>query len=43
MKTHPETVYLNALKDILETGDHRPDRTGVGTVSKFGMQLRFDL
>jgi thymidylate synthase len=41
--THPEIAYLNALKDILETGDHRPDRTGVGTISKFGMQLRFDL
>lgn len=41
--THPEQVYLNALKDILENGDSRPDRTGVGTKSIFGMQMRFDL
>lgn len=41
--THPEQVYLNALKDILENGDDRPDRTGVGTRSIFGMQMRFDL
>jgi len=40
---HPEQAYLNALKEILDTGEHRPDRTGVGTISKFGMQLRFDL
>jgi len=40
---HPEQVYLNALKDILENGDERPDRTGVGTRSIFGLQLRFDL
>jgi thymidylate synthase len=38
-----EQVYLKALKDILETGEQRPDRTGVGTVSKFGLQMRFDL
>lgn len=35
--------YLAALKDVLETGDHRPDRTGIGTISKFGVQLKFDL
>jgi len=40
---HPEQVYLNALKEILDTGEHRPDRTGVGTISKFGVHLRFDL
>lgn len=41
--THPEQVYLDALKNILENGDDRPDRTGVGTKSLFGLQLRFDL
>jgi thymidylate synthase len=41
--TNPETAYLDALQDILETGEHRPDRTGVGTISKFGLQLKFDL
>jgi thymidylate synthase len=35
--------YLDALKNVLENGDLRPDRTGVGTRSLFGLQLHFDL
>jgi thymidylate synthase len=37
------TPYLNSLKDILENGEERIDRTGVGTRSKFGLQARYDL
>ena len=43
MSKHPESAYLNALKQILEDGEDRPDRTGVGTKSVFGLQMRFDL
>ena len=40
---HWEWQYLNLMRRIWEYGDERIDRTGVGTRSVFGAQLRFDL
>ena len=40
---HPEYQYLDVLTHLLEKGDKRIDRTGVGTLSMFGAMMRFDL
>ena len=38
-----ELGYLDLCNQILSYGTATPDRTGVGTLSLFGEQLRFDL
>ena len=38
-----DTQYQELLKEILEKGSNRPDRTGTGTLSIFGKQIRHDM
>ncbi|RCI08657.1 hypothetical protein L249_4643 [Ophiocordyceps polyrhachis-furcata BCC 54312] len=44
MSRHEELQYLDLVREILQNGEHRPDRTGTGTYSIFAPRpLKFSL
>lgn len=40
---YSEHQYLNALSDVLYEGENKQDRTGTGTISMHGIQMKFDI
>ena len=42
-RVHPEWQYLDLIKELIESAPSTDDRTGVGTLCKFGCSMRFDL